>query len=130
MQPRIETAVSKLFEARKRHIQAQGYRGADVFRMLCVDPELPAHVDEVDAAGILAVQPDTLKARRRKKMPPTYTRMLGDKIVRYDLAVLCDMLAGATSEAGAPTRGAPSATSGAEHKPDKPSFSPALDPRW
>ena len=70
MQPHIQTPVSKLFEARKP-IQAQGCRGADVFRMLSVDPELPAHVDEVDAAGILGVQPDTLKARRRKKMPPT-----------------------------------------------------------
>ena len=100
MQPLVETAVSKLFEARKRYLQARGFRGGDVFRMLGADPELPAHVDEVDAAGILGVQPDTLKARRRKKMPPTYTRMLGDKIVRYDLAVLCDMLAGATSEAG------------------------------
>ena len=99
MQPKTETHVSRLFEERKRAILAHGYRGAVVYQMLAIDPELPADVNTEDAAAILGVQPETLKTRRRKRMPPTYTRRFGDKIITYDLAVLCDLLAAGTVEA-------------------------------
>jgi hypothetical protein len=99
MLPKIETRLSRLFEARKRAILAEGYRGAEVYRRLAVDPELPTEVGTEDAAAILGVQPETLKTRRRKRMPPTYTRRFGDKSLTYDLAVLCDLLAAGTVEA-------------------------------
>ena len=92
----FETEVSRLFEERTRHHQSGGLRGAALFRALASDPALPAHVAEDDVAAILKVQPKTMKARRRKGMPPLYTRRLGQKIIDYDLAALCDMLAEGT----------------------------------
>ncbi|MGY5811896.1 hypothetical protein ACXHXG_29860 [Rhizobium sp. LEGMi198b] len=95
----IETEVSHLFERRKRHHQGNGLRGAALFRALAADTELPGHVDDATAAAILGVLPATLKARRRKHMPPAYTRPLGFKGPQYDLAEICDMLAENTADA-------------------------------
>ncbi|MDL2398423.1 hypothetical protein [Rhizobium mayense] len=93
-----ETPTSLLFERRKRHFQSKGLRGAALFLALAADLELPGHIDEASAAAILGVLPSTLKARRRKRMPPAYTRPLGYKGPLYDTAVVCDMLAENTAE--------------------------------
>ncbi|MEX2693629.1 hypothetical protein [Rhizobium mongolense] len=95
----VETEISELFERRKRYHQGNGLRGAALFRALAADPELPGHVDEATAAAILNVLPVTMKARRRRRMPPTYTRPLGSKKPDYDLAGLCDMMAANTADA-------------------------------
>jgi hypothetical protein len=102
----VKTELSELFDRRKRHYQGTGLRGAALFKALAADAELPGHVDEATAAAILLVLPMTLKARRRRGMPPSYTRPLGFKNPVYDLAELCDMLAENTADARQPATAA------------------------
>jgi hypothetical protein len=94
----VETETSQLFERRMRYHQGEGRRGADLFLALAGDPELPSHMDEPTIAAILNVLPATLKARRRKQMPPPFTYLLGRKKPHYGTPGVCYMLAGNTCE--------------------------------
>ncbi|QPB21125.1 hypothetical protein [Rhizobium sp. 007] len=98
MKTKVETGISRLFQHRKRFWAVQGYRGRGLYRQLAEDLELPADCDEQDAAAILGVKPETMKARRRRRQPPSFTRRHGAKGVIYELSSLCDLLATGTVE--------------------------------
>lgn len=64
------TDVARLFNERAAHFTAQGYFGADLFKQLAADTELPFTFTAEDQAAIERIQKETIRMRRKRGIGP------------------------------------------------------------
>lgn len=84
--------ASKLFSCRLAYWTSQGLSGADVYKRLAEDDELPISFEPAAAAEIIGVIPSTLKKHRNRGSGPDFIRTSG-RAVRYPRAAFCHWLA-------------------------------------
>ena len=95
--------ASKLFSRRLAYWTGQGLSGADVYKRLAEDDELPISFEPTDAAEIMGIIPSTLKKHRNRGSGPDFIRT-SERAVRYPRAAFCHWLARRYVKVGHVTR--------------------------